>query len=86
MKGVNYQQHSYLTVTIIGVHSTMHLMYPNYRQITTMYSYVLYTPLWCALPYHTLYTPLWCTLFHQTLTLRILISIMNAYQGGHYFN
>ena len=29
---VNYQQNSYLTV--IGVHSTMHLMHPNYCQIT----------------------------------------------------
>ena len=32
---VNYQQSSYLT--IIGMHLTMHLMHPNYCQITIMY-------------------------------------------------
>ena len=36
MKGSQlYQQNSYLTV--IGVHFTMHLVYPNYCQLTTMY-------------------------------------------------
>ena len=33
-KGINYQQNSYLTV--IGIHSTIHLMHPNYCQITIM--------------------------------------------------
>ena len=34
---VNYQHNSYLTV--IGVHSTMHLMHPNYCPITIMYMF-----------------------------------------------
>ena len=32
---VNYKQNSYLTV--IGVHWTMHLMHPNYYQITIIH-------------------------------------------------
>ena len=38
--GQNYQQNSYLTV--IGVHSTMYLMHPNYCQITII-NFVGYT-------------------------------------------
>ena len=38
MKGVMGQQISYLTV--IMVHSTMHLMHPNHCQITTVCTYV----------------------------------------------
>ena len=37
---VNYQQNSYLPV--IGVYSTMHLMHPNYWQITIMYVCAMY--------------------------------------------
>ena len=37
------QQNSYLTV--IRVHSTMHLMHPNYCQIYNYYLYVVHVPI-----------------------------------------
>ena len=67
MKGVMGQQISYLTVIV--VHSTMHLMHHNHCQITTMYMHI-----------HVI-----CVLYIQLLHVHICtcVSVMSVIYSRH---